>query len=151
MSDQEQPEKKIHVDSDWKEQVQQEKEKLKGESPDPSAADQPAPEQPSEPTSGPAPEAASQAGSTANRGIPKPDFMLLVSMLGTQAFAALGQIPTPGTPEVKTEPETAKYLIEMLGVLEEKTQGNLTEEEQQGLENILHQARMAFVAVTGRT
>lgn len=142
MSDQEQPEKKIHVDSDWKDQVQQEKEKLKGESTEPSAAEtSPSPES----------ETSAQPGQTADRGIPKPDFMLLVSMLGTQAFAALGQIPTPGTTEVKTEPETAKYLIEMLGVLEEKTQGNLTEEEKQGLENILHQSRMAYVAVTGRS
>jgi hypothetical protein len=43
------------------------------------------------------------------------------------------------------QPKLARHLIDTLGVLEEKTKGNLTGEESQLLDNILHELRMIFV------
>ena len=52
------------------------------------------------------------------------------------------------TGEIEADPEHAKFAIDMLNVIAEKTKGNLSPGEAQGLEDILHQLRMAFVAVT---
>lgn len=136
----EDPEKKIVVDSDWKEQVRQEKEKLHGEeSPDthtePTTESTPTPQQPEE-----------TASSPGGYALPKPDFTFLISMLATQAFSALGQIPDPASGQTQKHPEVAKHMIELLAVLEEKTQGNLEAQEKLALENILHELRMAYVA-----
>jgi hypothetical protein len=52
----------------------------------------------------------------------------------------------------KKEPdlEMAKYNIDMLETIEEKTKGNLSEEEKKVLENMLSQVRMAYVKVAGK-
>ncbi len=136
MNSQSEPEKKIIVDTDWKEQVRKEKQQQAAEE---SQAEE------------------ATSGSTANReaasaqpagGLPKPDFMMLISMLATQAFAALGQIPDPQTGQAIHQPELAKHMIDLLAVVEEKTKGNLTPQEDQALENLLHELRMAYVALT---
>ena len=80
--------------------------------------------------------------------MPAPDFTLLISMLATQAFSAMGQIPDPATGQTHKHPEVAKHMIDLLAVLEEKTKGNLEPQEKQALESILHELRMAYVAVT---
>ena len=61
-------------------------------------------------------------------------------------MAALGQLPDPieGKPVVRKE--LAKFQIDMLAVLEEKTKGNLSAEESSMLTDVLHKLRMAFVA-----
>ncbi|RCS46040.1 DUF1844 domain-containing protein [Bremerella cremea] len=126
----EDPEKKIVVDGDWKEQVRQEKEKQAIE------------EQPEAPIESPA-----EATPPPSPGkLPKADFGFLISMMATQAFAAMGQIPEPGTGQVTKQPEVAKHMIDLLAMLEEKTQGNLDANEKAGLQNVLYQLRMAFVA-----
>ena len=48
-------------------------------------------------------------------------------------------------------PNQAKYLIDTIAVLSEKTKGNVSAEEEQAFTNLLHQLRMAFVALTERT
>ncbi|PQO41666.1 DUF1844 domain-containing protein [Blastopirellula marina] len=141
----EDPEKKIVVDSDWKTQVRQEKEKLQGEtsseaSSEPSSQPEPAPVPPAEASPSPG-----------GYALPKPDFTLLISMLATQAFSALGQIPDPASGKIQKHPEVAKHMIDLLGVLEEKTKGNLEAQEKLALESILHELRMVYVAATQGT
>ena len=123
-------EKKIIVDEDWKQEAQREKEVLaakeKAEHED---------EQKDEPK---------------ERGpLPEGNFAALISMLATQALFALGLLQVKGQDERKPDLELAKYNIDMLQVLEEKTGGNLTKEEETVLANTLNELRMAYVKVTG--
>ncbi len=139
MSEEQDPEKKIVIDSDWKEQVRQEKEKLK-DGPEAEAPSQTDKEQVEEhqPAEEPSPEGGQ---------FPPADFTLLISMLATQAFSAMGHIPDPATGQAARHPEVAKHMIDLLAVLEEKTKGNLDPQENAALESVLHQLRMAYVAV----
>ena len=121
-------EKKIIVDEDWKQQAQKEKEILAAQ----ERADK------------------KQAGEDKTRRgpLPKGDFAALVSMLVTQALFALGALEVEGQ---KKEPdlELARYNIDMLETIEQKTGGNLSKEEKTVLENTLNQVRMAYVEVAG--
>ena len=64
----------------------------------------------------------------------------------TQAVMALGMMPDPMTGETSANKDAAKFHIDMLSIIEEKTKGNLTSEESEALSSILHQLRMAFFA-----
>jgi len=124
-------EKKVIVDEDWKEQAKKEKETL--------AAQEDVEKK----------EAAEQK---ARRGpLPKGDIAALVSMLVTQTLFALGMLEVKGQEGEKREPDLhiAKYNIDMLEALQEKTKGNLTKEEEKVLENTLSQVRMAYVQIAG--
>lgn len=127
-------EPKIIVDSDWKSQVQAEKEKLKQEEAKKSGQDEAAAA-----SAEPNPEEF-QYGE-----IPPASFVMLVTTLATQAAAALGQIPEPTTGKPIVNKRLAKHLIDTLAILEEKTQGNLTTDESQLLGAALHELRFAFV------
>jgi hypothetical protein len=61
---------------------------------------------------------------------------------------ALGEVPHPATGIVQEELEQAKYLIDVLGVLQEKTQGNLNPEETALLDGLLYELRMKYVGKT---
>ncbi|UUO05607.1 DUF1844 domain-containing protein [Blastopirellula sp. J2-11] len=132
-------EKKIIVDSDWKEQVEQEKEKLRAEdAPEaPPAAEEPAAAAPSD-----------NSAKFDPSKLPPPDFRMLISMLATQAFAALGQIPHPETGQAMVELPLAKHMIDLLGVIDEKTKGNLSPDEAEMLEHALHDLRMGYFAMS---
>lgn len=114
-------EPKIIVDDDWKSQVEKEKEELKAS------------------TDAPEGEAEEQA-------LPPASFMVLMSTLATQAMAAMGLIPDPMSGQPSVNLPMAKHFIDLLGMLQEKTQGNLTEEEANHLRDGLHQLRMIFVS-----
>lgn len=79
--------------------------------------------------------------------IPPPSFPVLVSMFSTQAAVALGMIPHPVTKQQSVELPIAKHFIGMLTVLEDKTRGNLSSEENTFLERSLHQLRVAYLEV----
>jgi len=79
--------------------------------------------------------------------IPPASFSFLVSTLGAQAAVALGMAPNPLTNKTEVQPELGKHAIDTLGILEEKTKGNLTGEESQLLEAVLHQLRMAYLQI----
>ena len=64
-----------------------------------------------------------------------------------QALIALGEMPHPATNQPHPDPEQARYLIDLLGMLQEKTKGNLNPEEANLLENILYELRMKYVAM----
>ena len=122
-------EKKIIVDEDWKQQAQKEKEILAAQE-EVEKKD----EQQEEPSHGP---------------LPAGNFAALVSMLTTQALFALGLLQIKGQEERKPDLEMAKYNIDMLQVLQEKTRGNLTEEEEAVLGNTLNELRMGYVKIAG--
>ena len=63
----------------------------------------------------------------------------------TQAIMALGLVPDPVSGETSNNKSAAKFHIDMLGLIEEKTKGNLDEKESETLSAILHQLRMAFM------
>ena len=122
-------EKKIIINEDWKQQAKREKEIL--------AAKEEAKKEKTE-------EQEAQRGP-----LPPGNFAALVSMLVTQALFSLGLVQVKGQGEREPDLEMAKYNIDMLETLEEKTRGNLSEEEKKVLENTLSQVRMAYVKVAG--
>lgn len=78
---------------------------------------------------------------------PEPDFSFFVTTLALQASIALGILPDPVTnQEGKENLPQAKFLIDTLGLLKEKTKGNLTSEETAILDNVLYELRMQYVA-----
>ena len=77
--------------------------------------------------------------------IPSASFPSLVSLLATQAMAALGQLPgNAGQPATVNLP-LAKHFVDSLEVLQAKTQGNLSEMEKNMLESMLFELRLAYV------
>ena len=122
-------EKKIIIDEDWKHQAKKEKEVMAAQ----------------EKT-----EKKKEVGQKAARGpMPKGDFAALISLLVTQTLFALGLLRIEGQEEKEPDLEMAKYNIDILEMLLEKTKGNLTEEEQKVLETTLSEVRMAYVKIAG--
>ncbi|MBI3322298.1 MAG: DUF1844 domain-containing protein [Candidatus Omnitrophica bacterium] len=80
--------------------------------------------------------------------MPETDFGFFLSSLSMQALVALGEIPHPATNLAAENLEQARYFIDLLGMLQEKTKGNLTQEEASILEGVLYELRMKYVART---
>jgi hypothetical protein len=81
----------------------------------------------------------------AESGLPEPDFNTFVYGLATQAMMALGQIENPLTKKKEVKLVEAKYLIDTLRMLQEKTKTNLTAVEAQNLETLLYNLQLAYV------
>ncbi len=77
---------------------------------------------------------------------PTPDFNFFITTLSLQASIALGQLANPVSDKVEEDIIQAKFIIDTLGMLKEKTKGNLTKEEESLLENVLYELRMLYVA-----
>ena len=77
--------------------------------------------------------------------LPEADFMTLLFSLYTHAQISLGIIPDPMSQQAMKDLVQAKYNIDILTILKEKTQGNLNQEEDQALEQMLYELRMAYV------
>lgn len=115
---------KIIVDDDWKSQAQAEKEKLAQQ----SKADQ---------------------GAEGEGNLPENlGFSDLVRMFATQALMYMGAFPDPQTGKAMVSLDVAKMNIDLLGILEEKTKGNLDEEEKSLLEESVVALRGQFVEIT---
>ncbi len=78
-------------------------------------------------------------------GYPPLDFTQFILSLGSSAMLQLGEAPHPVDGQYHTDVEGAKQTIDILGILEEKTTGNLNQEEQNLLKNILADLRIRFV------
>lgn len=76
---------------------------------------------------------------------PEADFKTFVSGLYTQTLMALGQMENPSTGEREQSLPESSYLIDTLEVLRDKTEGNLTQDESQYLNNIIHDLQMRYV------
>lgn len=131
MTDADKP--KIFVDDDWKRQAREEKHKL---------AEQ---EKKEETKAGPAGER--RRGRAGGPGeLPPADFEVLVSTFATQALLYMGAVEHPSMGRV-VNLDAAKFNIDLLTVLEEKTKGNLSAQEKEALDQTLHQLRMMYVEV----
>jgi hypothetical protein len=73
------------------------------------------------------------------------DFSTHVLSLASSAMVALGTMPAPDGAKQPVDLETAKYLIDVLGMLEGKTKGNLDESETKLLQSLLYDLRVAYV------
>ena len=131
-----QAEKKLYVDEDWKSQVEAEKEAARNAEQNAAAAG----------------EESSDAEPSDEQQSPLPPASLsfLIGTMYMQGTIALGILPSPVTNKQEFRPEQAKHTIDMLAVLQEKTEGNRTVEESAELEAVLHELRMAYVAVQGQ-
>ena len=79
-----------------------------------------------------------------------PGFETLVSYLSTTAMFQLGLIPGPSGERIPADMPNAKRTVDMLEVLQEKTQGNLTANESRLLEDVLYELRMSYVEMQKR-
>lgn len=77
---------------------------------------------------------------------PDPDFKFFITTLAMQASIALGHLANPATDKTEKDPVQAKFIIDTLGMLQEKTKANLTKEETDLLENLLYELRVAYLA-----
>ncbi|MCK4629762.1 MAG: DUF1844 domain-containing protein [Sedimentisphaerales bacterium] len=128
----------IVSDENWKKQAVEEKQKLsQNEQQEPKKAD-------NAKTDG---DVKAAGPETTARPLPPANFMTMVNMLMLQALLYLGKLGDPNSEEGKKmfNPELAKHHIDLLGVLEEKTKGNLTDEENKALSLALHEVRMLYV------
>lgn len=112
----------LKTDESWKEKAKREKEKLA--------------------------EVQAQKQEELDRQLPPASFLGLVEDLAVRAMFALGQLRDPSTQEAYIDLEGAKYVVELLGMLEQKTRGNLDANEEEALKGVLHNLRMTFLQVT---
>jgi hypothetical protein len=78
-------------------------------------------------------------------------FIEFVMMHAQNAALFLGQIPNPKTGEPETNLDLARMFIDQLEMIQEKTRGNLSNEEMMVLRNTLSNLQMAFVEASGTT
>jgi hypothetical protein len=123
---------RIQIDSDWKAEAQKEKERL---------------------TKVEAEKAQSKAGRSGASGegaegaLPPADFQTIISMLAQQAIMGLGVLADRKTGGVIVDLEAARFAIDLLDVLDQKTKGNLSKEEAEDLKQVLANLRTRFVQV----
>ncbi len=80
--------------------------------------------------------------------IPPASLESLIYMLATSAMVNLGLVPNPVDQKTERNLAAAQHSIDLLALLQQKTQGNLTPEEARLLEDILYDLRMKFVRAT---
>jgi len=83
------------------------------------------------------------------RPVPEVNFSAFVYSLSTSALVHLGEIPEPITEKMDKNLPLAKQTIDILGILQEKTKGNLTQEEENLLNSFLYDLRMRYVKAMG--
>jgi len=77
--------------------------------------------------------------------LPEVNFSTFIVSLSTEILFHLGEIAHPGTGERQKDLVLAKHAIDTLAMIQDKTQGNLTEEEKKFLESMLYDLRMCFI------
>ena len=77
--------------------------------------------------------------------LPEINFSSFVFSLSTSALLHLGEVADPITGKIEKDLPLAKQTIDILGMLQEKTRGNLTADEEKLLENLLADLRWRYV------
>lgn len=113
---------KIIVDDDWKKQAQEEKAKLEEQS-------------------------RKQQEEQQTRQLPDANFTTLVNQIAMQAVMGLGGVEDPNSGKRFLDLGLAKFQIDTLVVLKEKTKGNTSDEETQMLDATIKELQMAFVSM----
>jgi hypothetical protein len=81
--------------------------------------------------------------------MPELTFSTFVYSLSTSVLVHLGEIPEPVTDKMEKNLPLAKQTIDILGILQEKTKGNLTTDEENLLNGFLYDLRMRYVKAMG--
>jgi hypothetical protein len=109
----------------------------------------------SSPASAPSPSPASapeahheHADSKTSAGHLPVNFSSFVISMGSSALMLMGEQLDPGQPAMPLNLPQAKEIIDLLSMLEEKTRGNLTSDEQVVMKDMLYALRMKFVSLT---
>ncbi len=76
---------------------------------------------------------------------PASDFLGFISTLAMQAMIALGEIAHPQTGRPEPNVEQARYLIDVIRLLSEKTKGNLTADEEREMQTLMYELHVKFV------
>lgn len=79
--------------------------------------------------------------------LPQVDFSTFIFSLNTSALVHLGEIAEPGTGEKQKDLIFAKHTIDTIAMLQQKTKGNLTKDEEALIEHILYDLRMRYIRV----
>jgi len=88
---------------------------------------------------------AEKTGRSSQESLPEINFSTFVISLSTQALMQLGEIANPLSGKVEPDVPAAKQMIDILGMLQEKSKGNLNSGEERLLEDILFDLRMKYV------
>ncbi|GAB6166792.1 hypothetical protein JCM19992_27920 [Thermostilla marina] len=131
MSDSPNSEKKLHIDEDWKSQVEREKEELAKQQQQKA-------------------EAKDTGKPLDDPPLPPPTLTELAGNLAMEAMIYLGLLPNPATGGPTVMLNRARHVIDSIALLQEKTEGRRTLEETEALEQILHELRMGFIAAQSR-
>ncbi|MDR1613247.1 MAG: DUF1844 domain-containing protein [Planctomycetota bacterium] len=87
---------------------------------------------------------------TENRKPVEASFLQLLGGMAVQTLVHLGQMTNPMTKDMGVDLPNAKYSIDILAILQEKTKGNLTPGETEYLQNILRDLRLQYVSIAGK-
>jgi hypothetical protein len=144
----------LQIDTDWKRQAQEEKRKLaEKEKEQQEKARQPA-AAPADPagasmTAAGAPGASAGPRRGGTRELPPASLDTLVQQLLTQALMYLGELAPQGVEPV-VNLDMARHQIDIMTLLEQKTQNNLSDDEKRVLDSALYESRMRFVSVASQ-
>lgn len=133
---------KLIIDSDWKSQAQAEKEKLAAKEAEKAKA---------APAAG---AGSTQGGQQAGPGgpggekLPPADWQALLGTMVSQTLMYMGAYPDPETGRPIVSLEYAKFHIDLIDVLLQKTKGNLTEQESTDLTQVVSELRMRYVELS---
>jgi hypothetical protein len=81
---------------------------------------------------------------------PPIDFPSYILSYYTQGMVLLGEVPNPYTNKKEEDVEAAHHMIDILSMLEQKTKGNLSKDEQQLLESVIYELRIKYMAKINR-
>jgi hypothetical protein len=81
--------------------------------------------------------------------LPEINFTNFLLSISTSALIQLGEVPDPVSKQSVKQLSSAKQTIDLIGMLQEKTKGNLSSEEEKLIEYILYDLRMRYVKATG--
>jgi hypothetical protein len=110
------------------------------------AAAPPAPEPTPPMKPDPSPQPAGAAPDEQDSGpLPPVDFHTFILSLGSSALLHLGELDAPDGRESRPDLRMAKHTIDIIGMLQEKTRGNLSPPEDRLLESLLYDLRLRFV------
>jgi hypothetical protein len=118
-----------HIDESWKDSVMKEKEGADGESPH---------------------DCGEGCDCGQDQGEIEVSFLNYIMSLGYQAVIFLGEVPHPMTGQTEKNLRQAKFLIDTLQLLRDKTKGNLTSQEEQLLGSSLYELQLKYVEVNGK-
>ena len=137
------------VDTSWKDEVRKEREAAKNAEPAPAPATAGAPAQPAGKTPGGKAEAAKPADGQAAKGGAQPSklFMGFLAQMVQQGLMLMGAVENPYTGQREVDLEGAQQTIELLAVIQEKTKGNLAEQESRMLNEALREMQLHYVEV----